>query len=144
MKAQTSTKRLETAQRIKKAREDVGMTQLDVAKKLGLTPQAISNYERGTNSVPVSILFTLADLFGEFGLEITPDYLAGFTDAPDTRSATQGDIDRFDGEPTYTAKNLSRDEFDMIEKFKRLPPEERKRIQHIVNYEYEKVLDSLT
>lgn len=56
--------RLEIAKRIKNARKNAGLTQGFVAKQLNLTPQAISNYERGKNNVPVSILFEMADLYG--------------------------------------------------------------------------------
>lgn len=55
--------RMEIARRIKLARKTAGLTQLEVAKRLQLTPQAISNYERGINKIPLSILFALAELY---------------------------------------------------------------------------------
>lgn len=64
MKNDSKANRAEIAKRIKNARKNAGFTQAEVAKKLNLTPQAISNYERGINSVPVTLLFALADLYG--------------------------------------------------------------------------------
>ena len=42
MGADSKENRIELAKRIKKARKDAGFTQAQVAKELGLTPQAIS------------------------------------------------------------------------------------------------------
>lgn len=70
-------KRADIANRIKYARVCAKLTQADVAKKLGITPQAISNYERGTNAVPNSVLFKMAELFN-----ITSDYLLCVTNTP--------------------------------------------------------------
>ncbi len=64
MGADSKENRIEIAKRIKKARKDAGFTQAQVAKELGLTPQAISNYERGINNIPASLLFDLAELYG--------------------------------------------------------------------------------
>lgn len=76
-------------------------------------------------------------------LDSTIDFLLGFTDSPDTRIATQGDIDRLDHEPVFTVGNLSKDEAEMIEKFKRLPPKERKLISIIVDYKFDETLKEL-
>nr|WP_326215441.1 helix-turn-helix domain-containing protein [uncultured Oscillibacter sp.] len=64
MGADSKENRIEIAKRIKKARKDAGLTQAEVAKKLGLTPQAISNYERGINNIPAALLFDLAQMYG--------------------------------------------------------------------------------
>lgn len=63
MGADSKANRIEIATRIKKARKDAGLTQAAVAKELGLTPQAISNYERGINNIPAALLFDLAKLY---------------------------------------------------------------------------------
>lgn len=80
--------RMEIARRIKLARKTAGLTQLEVAKRLQLTPQAISNYERGINKVPLSILFGLADLY-------KTDKFTFFTDTPQPEqtgiASTEGD-----------------------------------------------------
>ena len=50
--------------RIKNARINAGFTQKEVADRLGMTYQAISNYERGKNRIEVSILSKLCELYG--------------------------------------------------------------------------------
>ena len=57
----------EIGRRLKKARLDAGLTQKDVAIKLGITYQAISNYERGTNRVDTD---TLGKLCGIYNIRI--------------------------------------------------------------------------
>ena len=52
------------ANRIKEARKKAGLTQKEVADRLGMTYQAISNYERGVNRIEVSILSALCNLYG--------------------------------------------------------------------------------
>lgn len=48
---------------LKQARKNQGFTQSEVAEKLGVTFQAISNYERGTNSVDNDTLEKLCTLY---------------------------------------------------------------------------------
>lgn len=50
--------------RINLARISAGLTQADVAAALGMTPQGISNYERGLNRIPGDVLCGMASLFG--------------------------------------------------------------------------------
>lgn len=54
----------EIGRRLKKARLDAGLTQKDVSIKLGITYQAISNYERGTNRVDTDTLTKLCQIYG--------------------------------------------------------------------------------
>lgn len=65
------------AERIKQAREAAGMKQADVAKKLGITPQAVSNYERGKNKIPNNVILQLATIF-----RTSADYLLGLSNMP--------------------------------------------------------------
>lgn len=58
----------EIGRRLKKARLDAELTQKEVAIKLGITYQAISNYERGINRVDTDTLSRLCSLYG---IEIT-------------------------------------------------------------------------
>lgn len=61
--------RKEFAKRIKRLREDRGMTQADLAERLGYTKQAISNWERGLNAPSIDDLEALAIVFNiEVGL----------------------------------------------------------------------------
>lgn len=54
----------EIGRRLKKARLDAGLTQKEVAERLGITYQAISNYERGTNRVDTDTLSRLCQIYG--------------------------------------------------------------------------------
>lgn len=63
------------AGRVRLSRCLAGLTQLDVAEKLGLTPQAISNYERGVNSIPNNVIQQMAALY-----KTSTDYLLGVAD----------------------------------------------------------------
>lgn len=59
---------------LKELREDIGLTQDEVAHKLSLTRQTISRYETGNIEPPFSTLIKLADLY-----KCSLDYLAGRT-----------------------------------------------------------------
>lgn len=65
--------RINISSKVKKLREDNKLTQKDLAIKLNITPQVISNIERGyTTSVDPETLARLADIFG-----VDTDYLLG-------------------------------------------------------------------
>lgn len=53
----------EIGRRLKKARLDAGLTQREAADRLGITYQAISNYERGTNRVDTDTLTSLCNIY---------------------------------------------------------------------------------
>lgn len=54
----------EIGRRLKKARLDAGLTQKNVADRLGITYQAISNFERGVNRVDTDTLTNLCQIYG--------------------------------------------------------------------------------
>lgn len=54
----------EIASRLRSARTAAGMTQKDVANALGMTYQAISNYERAVTKVESGVLMRLCQLYG--------------------------------------------------------------------------------
>jgi len=56
--------------RIKTCRKNAGLTQVDLAEKLGVTDKYISQIECGTSEVSLKRIFKLAEL-----LEIKPEYL---------------------------------------------------------------------
>lgn len=56
-------RKLEIAQKIKNLRIASGLTQAQVADRLGITYQAVSNYERGKNSIETDLLFSMCDIF---------------------------------------------------------------------------------
>lgn len=53
----------EIAKKIKNARIQAGLKQSDVANELGVSYQAISNYERGVNRIDSGTLFALCQLY---------------------------------------------------------------------------------
>lgn len=53
----------EIAKKMKDLRLEAGLTQLQVAEKLGITYQAISNYERGKNSIEIDLLLSMCDIY---------------------------------------------------------------------------------
>lgn len=60
--------------RLREARTRKGLTQEDAAKHLGITFQALSNYERDIRDPDTDLLKNIADLYG-----VTTDYLLGRT-----------------------------------------------------------------
>lgn len=74
MPIDSKKKRIEIANRVKTARKNAQMTQAEVAQCIGVTPQAISNYERGINDIPNAVILKLADLF-----KTSADFLLGTT-----------------------------------------------------------------
>ncbi len=52
------------------AREKSGLTQEEVAKKIGCTQTAISYFEKGVKTPSLSIVMTLAEIYG-----VSLDYL---------------------------------------------------------------------
>lgn len=73
--------RLWVGETLKKARKNAGLTQAQVADLLGLTYQAISNYERGINSIDNDTLMKLCLMYNipPFGVKDTTvrDSIAG-------------------------------------------------------------------
>ncbi len=53
----------EIAKKMKELRMEAGLTQLQVAEKLGITYQAISNYERGKNSIEADLLVAMCNIY---------------------------------------------------------------------------------
>lgn len=51
------------ASNIKRARIDANMTQAEAADKLGITAQAISNFERGINNIENSLLIRMCEIY---------------------------------------------------------------------------------
>ncbi len=65
---------MNTAEKIKYYREAAGLTQKEVADKLGVNPQAVWKYEKGiVTNIPIRNLEIMAEMFG-----ITPDKLTNW------------------------------------------------------------------
>ena len=58
------------ASRLRQAREQSGLTQLDLAEKLGVTKSAIGNYENGVSSPKWDVLLKIFDV-----LQVEPNFL---------------------------------------------------------------------
>ena len=65
------------AERLRQTRKDKQMTQEDLAKKVGVNKQSISQYERGVRRPDLDILSKIAQ-----ELALTTDYLIGKNDEP--------------------------------------------------------------
>lgn len=61
-------------QRIRDMREDADLTQEQVARILGIAQTVYSRYERGVQTIPLSLLIQLADYY-----HVSLDYLVGRT-----------------------------------------------------------------
>lgn len=62
---------------IRELRIQRGMTQVDLAKRLGVSKSVVSSYENGVHLPPYDILIRLSALFG-----VSCDYLLGVSDTP--------------------------------------------------------------
>ncbi len=60
--------------KLKSLRKEAGMTQTDLAKRLGITKSVVSYYERQERTPSPDVLIQLTDIF-----HVTSDYLLGIT-----------------------------------------------------------------
>jgi len=61
-----------TGQRIKELRNELGMSQKNLAEKIGVAQNTIAQYEKGTTKTSIEVIVNLAII-----LETTTDYLLG-------------------------------------------------------------------
>ena len=66
---------VEIGNRIKDLRIENGMTQTQLAQKIGVATNTISQYEKGLSKTSIDVIVKLAVI-----LETTTDYLLGLTD----------------------------------------------------------------
>jgi transcriptional regulator with XRE-family HTH domain len=78
------------AERLRELREQRGMTQKDLAQKMGVTDAAVGMWERGQREPGLITLRHLAELFG-----VSTDYLLGRTDLPAPAPGHNPLYDRF-------------------------------------------------
>lgn len=67
---------MEFSERLKKLRKDTGLTQVDVASKLGISQQAYASWERGVKKPTQDNLVKIAQI-----LNVSVDYLVGNSEA---------------------------------------------------------------
>ena len=63
---------MEFSERLKKLRKDAGLTQIDVASKLGISQQAYASWEQGIKKPTQENLVKIAQIFN-----VSIDYLVG-------------------------------------------------------------------
>lgn len=81
--------------KIKRFREDKGISQTELAKKVGTTKQTIYKYENGLiNNIPSDKIEIMARLF-----DTTPQYLMGWEDLPTAEYKNQEIIDFINENP---------------------------------------------
>lgn len=101
--------------RIREARELAGLTQKELARKIGVTSSAIANYENDTSHPKESILYALID-----ALDIEPNFL--FQDCVSVS-------------PSNT---IASEEYDMVLKFRKLDSYSKKIVLSIIELELER------
>lgn len=82
---------MKTGEALKKARIDAAITQAELAKRLGVTPQTVSQYERGIKNPKIETLRKFADALG-----VSTSWLIYGEGDPDQISLL--DLDAFEGE----------------------------------------------
>ncbi len=85
--------------KIKELRKEKKQTQIEIAKKLGVSQQVFANYENEINYPDPKMLIKIADYF-----DVTVDYLIGRTDDFGVIKQTPG---------------LSLDEADLVENYRK-------------------------
>ena len=76
--------------KISNLRREQNMTQMELADKLGISFQAVSNWERGTTMPDISKLPELAEIF-----HVTTDELLGEASGGLVRSAAKGEMEQY-------------------------------------------------
>lgn len=93
MKIKDAIKRT-IASNIKRARIAANMTQAEAAQKLGITAQAISNFERGINGIENSLLLRMCKIYNT-----TMSHILGEEDEQEENAPTLTEKGRRDGIP---------------------------------------------
>ena len=75
---------MEFSERLKKLRKDTGLTQVDVASKLGISQQAYASWERGIKKPTQENLVKVSKI-----LYVSVDYLLGNSEKDETDSVLE-------------------------------------------------------
>ena len=104
--------------RLKELRLNKSLSQSEMAKKINLTQQTYSDYERGKTNPDIETLITIANI-----LETTIDYLLG-------RSDDFGNVSIQQKSPS----SLTPEEQKLLENYRSLPREERSQASEYVQF----------
>ena len=96
---------MEFSERLKKLRKDTGLTQVDVASKLGISQQAYAAWERGVKKPTQDNLVKIAQI-----LNVSVDYLVG------NSQETLGELDNIELLFRMNSKGLTEEEKETFKK----------------------------
>ena len=85
----------------KQERERIGLTQNELAERLGVSQQTISKYENGSREPDLENLIRMSKIF-----HVTTDYLLGLTDSTSTYLLHEQESNYFRDEISLRIKNL--------------------------------------
>lgn len=140
----------EIGRRLKKARLDAGLTQKEVADKLNITYQAISNYERGTNRVDTD---TLSMLCAIYGIQISNLLTTPFELIEETNDKRELNLSPLSPEDEMVLYNyhhgkmlidMTQEEIELIRLYRTISPDAQGRIRNALDYEYHQLLGEET
>ena len=96
---------MEFSERLKNLRKKVGLTQVDVAGKLGISQQAYASWERGVKKPTQDNLVKIAQI-----LNVSVDYLVG------TSQETSDELDNIELLFRMNSKGLTEEEKEIFKK----------------------------
>jgi transcriptional regulator with XRE-family HTH domain len=99
-------------ERIKRRREQLGISQQSMAESLKTSQNQIYRYEKGTNSPTAQVIIDIARI-----LEVSTDWLLGISDI----------------EPIKDESDLHPDERKMLALYRSIPPQKRERLLKVVS-----------
>lgn len=122
-------------QRIKHRREELGLTQEELAKKVGYASRSSINKIELSRELPSKKIALMAD-----ALDTTPSFLMGWTDNPDpSQVGSIKTVESYLNEPIYEVferKGIKpekmEDAYKFIERFLNLPPEKQEVVENLV------------
>lgn len=105
--------------RLKQARNDKGIKQIDAAKKLGISNGTLSGYERNYRDPDTDILNEMASLY-----EVSVDWLLGKTNNPKENKGNDNEVDpelqKFIDEVKVWYKDEPKDKEERLEMMKKM------------------------
>ncbi|RGN67541.1 XRE family transcriptional regulator [Streptococcus anginosus] len=107
---------MEFSERLKKHRKDIGLTQVDIASRLGISQQAYASWERGVKKPTQENLVKIAQV-----LNVSVDYLVGNSEEK------SNELDNIELLFRMNSKGLTKEEKEIFKKELIEFMEERKR-----------------